>query len=123
MKQLVQKHTISFKNAFAGLTWALETQPNYKIHLFLSVISIFAGVFFKIAFFEWLILLILITLGLVIETVNTTIEVAADAIDRSWNEDIKHMKDVSAASMLLFAMGAFIIAVIIFVPKILARLS
>jgi diacylglycerol kinase len=61
----------------------------------------------------------MITIGLVIETINTTIEVAADAIDTKIREDIKIIKDVAAASMLIFSMGAFVMAVIIFVPKIL----
>ena len=40
---MFKKHTISFKNAFNGLIWALKTQPNYRIHLSLSLIAIGLG--------------------------------------------------------------------------------
>ncbi|HLL60116.1 MAG TPA: diacylglycerol kinase family protein [Candidatus Nitrosocosmicus sp.] len=117
MNKFVRIHTISFKNAFSGLTWTLQTQPNYKIHFFFSFLSLILGYFFKISYAEWLTILVLITMGLVIETINTTIEVAADAIDTRWRKDIKIVKDVAAASMLIFSIGATIIAGIIFIPK------
>jgi len=61
----------------------------------------------------------LITLGLTIETINTALEKAGDAIDESWREDIRIVKDVAAGSMLIFAIGSSIIAGIIFIPRII----
>ena len=115
---MFKKHTISFKNAFNGLVWSLKTQPNYKIHLLLSLISVGLGFLLKISYIEFLIIIFLITVGLVIETINTAIEIAGDAIDTKIREDIKITKDVSAAAMLIYAIGATIIALIIFIPKI-----
>lgn len=117
MKNKIQKHTISFKHAFEGLYWSLKTQPNYQIHLFLSIIALVAGFVFNISYYEFLTILILIFVGLALETVNTSIERAADAIDTSWREDIKQTKDAAAAAMLIFAIGACIIAGVIFLPK------
>ena len=114
---MFRKHTISLKNAFNGLVWSLKTQPNYRIHLFLSLISIITGFYLKISYFEFLLIIFLITVGLVIETINTAIEEATDAIDTKIREDIKIAKDVSAAAMLIYAIGATIIALMIFIPK------
>lgn len=116
---MIRKHTISIMNAWNGLKWALSTQPNYRIHLFLSILSIAGGFFFRISYDEFLIIIMLITIGFTIETVNTAIEEASDAIDTKWREDIKITKDVSAGAMLAFAIGALIIASVIFIPKIL----
>ena len=58
-------------------------------------------------------------MGLVIETINTAIEEATDAIDTKIREDIKIAKDISAAAMLIYAIGAIVIALMIFIPKIL----
>lgn len=116
---MFRKHTISLKNAFNGIVWSLKSQPNYRIHLFLSLISIFGGFILKISYFEFLLIIFLITVGLVIETINTAIEEATDAIDLKIREDIKIAKDVSAAAMLFYAIGSFIIAFIIFVPKLI----
>lgn len=116
---MFKKHTISFKNAFNGLVWSLKTQPNYRIHLSLSLLALALGYWLRISYNELLIIIFLITVGLVIETINTAIEVATDAIDTKIREDIRITKDVSAAAMLIYAIGATIIAMMIFVPKII----
>lgn len=119
MIKVLKKHTISFKNAFKGVFWAFKTQPNFRIHFFLSLLAIFGGIYFKISYFEWLTILILIILGLTVEMINTAIEATTDAIDDKWREDIKIAKDVSAGAMLIVAIGAFLVALIIFFPKII----
>lgn len=119
MKHIIKRHTISFKHAFEGLSWSLKTQPNYQIHFVLSIAAILGGIILKISHIEFVIVLTLITLGLVIETINTSIEQTTDAIDRKIREDIKIAKDASAAAMLIFAAGSTIIAGIVFVPKIM----
>jgi len=115
---MLKKHTVSIGHAIDGLVWALKTQPNYRIHLFLSALSLVGSYVFKISYFEFLLIIILITIGLVIETLNTGLEQTTDAIDRKIREDIKIAKDVAAAAMLIYAMGSLIIACIIFVPRI-----
>lgn len=116
---MLKKHQISFIHAFEGLAWALKTQPNYRIHMLLSFLSIFGGFILKINYYEFLLIIFLITLGLVIETINTAIESTTDAIDKSIRPDIKIAKDVAAAAMLIYAIGSFTIACIIFIPRIL----
>lgn len=116
---MFRKHTISFKNAYNGLVWSLKTQPNYRIHLFLSLLSILIGFYLKISYFEFLLIIFLITVGLVIETINTAIEEATDAIDTKIREDIRIAKDVSAGAMLIYAIGATVMALMIFIPKIM----
>jgi diacylglycerol kinase len=115
---MLQRHTISFKNAFAGIVWALSTQPNYRIHIISSLLALVLSYVCKISYFEFLIVLLLIIIGLVIEMVNTSIEAATDAIDTKWRHDIKITKDTAAAAMLIFAIGALMISCVIFVPKI-----
>lgn len=115
---MFKKHTISFKNAFNGLIWSLETQPNYRIHLSLSLLALGLGFWLKISYTEFLIIIFLIMVGLVIETINTAIESTTDAIDTKIREDIRISKDVSAAAMLIYAIGSTIIAMMIFIPKV-----
>jgi|YNPNPStandDraft_1061719.scaffolds.fasta_scaffold124631_2 diacylglycerol kinase len=119
MIQKIKKHTISFRHAFDGLIWCLKTQPNYKIHLTLSFLSIVVGIYLRISYFEMLLVLFLITTGLVVETINTGFEQTTDAIDRKIREDIKIAKDVAAAAMLVYAFGSTIIAGFIFIPRLI----
>lgn len=116
---MVHKNIKSFKHAHDGLAWVLRTQTNFKIHLLLSLMSIIGAFVFKITYFEFLLILILICLGLVIEIVNTAIEETIDALDKNHREEIRIAKDVSASAMLVFSVGSFIIASIIFIPRIL----
>lgn len=120
---MLRRHTISMKNAFRGLIWALRTQPNYRIHIFLGSLSIFAGVILEISYYEFIIIIFLITIGLTIECVNTAFECTNDAVDRKIREDIRLAKDVAAGAMLMFSIGAAIIAGIIFIPRILSILA
>jgi diacylglycerol kinase len=115
---MFHKHADSIGHAWRGLVWAVKSQHNYRAHIFLIALSMVAGIFLKISYSEWLVILSLSILGLIIETINTSIERLGDAITLNYNENIKIAKDVSAASMLLFAGGASLSASIIFVPKI-----
>lgn len=114
---MLRRHTISFKHAIEGIVWALKTQPNYRIHFTLSLLSVMAGFVLNISVTEWIIIIGLIFLGLAIETINSSIEKVCDAIDTNYNEHIKRAKDAAAGGMLFFACGAFIVACIIFIPK------
>lgn len=111
---------LSFKNAFEGILWIAKNETNFRIHIILSILGIAGGVFFQISYFEFLTILILIGLGLSIEAVNTAIEETIDAIHKDFSPAIKIAKDVSAAAMLIFAITAFSIACIIFIPRIIA---
>jgi diacylglycerol kinase len=120
---MIRKHTISFKHAFEGLVGAFSTQPNYRIHLVLSLLSILAGSYLRISSIEFIIIGLLITVGLVIETINTAIEETCDAIDITIRPDIKVAKDAAAAAMLIFAIGASVLAACIFIPHIISLFS
>lgn len=123
MHKMLHKHSISFKHAFDGIKWAFSTQPNYRIHLTLSIFSIVAGYILHISYLEWIAIMTMIFIGLAMETVNTSIEKVCDAISESFNEHIKIAKDVAAGAMLLFAGGAVIVASIIFIPKFISLIS
>lgn len=117
---MIRRHHISVKNAVRGLITALNSQPNYRVHLLLSLIALIGGVLLKISYNEFLVIITLIFVGLTIETINTAIEGTNDAIDIKWREDIKVAKDASAGAMLIFAIGALVLALIIYFPKIVS---
>jgi len=81
---MLRKHHISVKNAIRGLTTALNNQPNYRVHLFLSAIALIGGALLRISYSEFLVIITLIFVGLTIETINTAIENTNDAIDMKW---------------------------------------
>lgn len=118
MREAIRKHRISFENAFAGIFWALRTQPNFRVHYALSFLAIAAGLILGVGTVELSLLVFMIILGLSAEMINTSIEAMTDLITKEHHEDAKIAKDVSAGMMLTTAFGALIIAGIIFGPRI-----
>lgn len=119
MKKTVTNHIHSFSYAYAGMMWAFREHKNYQIHAFFSVIAVILGEVYAISNIEWMLLLLTIILGFVIETINTAIEATLDAVDLRWREDIKIAKDVAAGAMLIYSLGALAIGAILFLPKML----
>ena len=113
----LRKHHISFKNAYRGIFWAFDTQPNFKIHLLLSFIALFLGFILEISGIEMLLIIFCIVLGLGAEMINTSIEAMTDLITIEWRKEAKIAKDVSAGMMLVIAIGTLIVGFYIFIPK------
>jgi diacylglycerol kinase (ATP) len=118
MKRLRQHH-ISFKNAINGIIWAFTTQPNFKIHIILSIVAIILGVLLKVSYTELTVLVLTIVFGLGVEMANTSIEAMTDLITTEYRKEAKIAKDVSAGMMFLVAIGAIIVASLIFLPRFL----
>ncbi|MBP6994321.1 diacylglycerol kinase family protein [Candidatus Woesebacteria bacterium] len=116
----VRRHAISFKHAWDGIVWVFKTQPNYQVHITLSVIAVTLGLVLQIERFEWLIIGILIMMGLTIETINSTFEQTLDCVTLEKREDVKVAKDAAAGAMLIYAIGAAILGGIIFLPRLLS---
>lgn len=118
MKEILKKHHISFKTALGGVGWAIRTQPNFRVHLVLSGVALLGGWVFRVTIVEMLILVFTIVLGLSAEMINTAIESMTDLITRKWAQEAKIAKDVSAGMMLITAVGALVVAMVIFLPRI-----
>ena len=121
MLKTLRQHHISFKNAFAGLLWAVKTQPNFRVHLILSTFAVSLGLYLQITREEFLVIIFTILLGLSGEMINTALESMTDLITKEWRQEAKIAKDVAAGMMLLIAIGAVLIAYIIFTPYIFGQ--
>lgn len=109
----------SFGYAFEGLGYALRTVRNLRIHLFFTLLVVFGGMFFGISKMEYFICLLFVALVISLELVNTAIEEAVDLASPDINPIAKRSKDVAAAAVLFSAVMAFIVGLMIFVPKII----
>ena len=118
MVEAIKKHHISFKNAFAGVKWALTTQPNFIIHITLAILVTLLGFYYQISKIEWLILVFTIFWGLATEMLNTAVEAVTDLVTKEWRQEAKIAKDVSAGMMLTVGFGSIVVAAIIFLPRI-----
>ena len=113
----MKKHHISFRHAWDGIIIGLKTQPNFKVHLTLSVLAVILGLVLHLSYLEWVIILMVISTGLAIELINTAIEFTVDLLTQEYQLLAKFAKDTSAAAMLIYACFSILIAAFIFIPK------
>ena len=108
----------SFKYAIEGIWKSFKTERNMKIHIFVMILVIIAGILLKINKCEWIICVLCFAMVIGGELLNTAIETVVDIAMPYKNEKAKNAKDVSAGAVLVVAIGAAICGLIIFVPKI-----
>lgn len=119
MEKLLRAHHISFKNAFAGLVWAMTTQPNFRIHVSISCIALVLSWYLSISRAEFGVIIFAIVFGLGAEMINTSIESMTDLITKEWNKEAKIAKDVAAGMMLLVACGDTVVGLYILGPRLI----
>lgn len=110
----------SFKYAIEGFLSAFRTERNMKVHIFIMLCVILAGILLKITCFEWIICMILFGGVIGAELINTAIEVTVDIAMPEKNEKAKLAKDLAAAGVLIFSIVSAIVGGLIFVPRIIA---
>ena len=115
----ISKRFKSFGFAFNGLRILLLEEHNSRIHLLAAVVVVIAGYLFKISALEWMAIVFAIGGVIVLEIINSAIENIADFISPGQHDQIKKIKDLSAAAVLVGAITALVIGLIVFVPKII----
>lgn len=114
----LQKRIQSFRYAFKGLKLMITREHNAWIHCGVAICVLISGVLLNLNRFEWIFIVFAICGVLAMEAINSAIERLADIISPGYNKKIKHVKDISAGAVLLMSIGAAIVGLIIFIPKI-----
>lgn len=115
----VRKRLSSFKYAFNGLKILIKEEHNARIHILATLFVITLSVVFQINKYEWLVILLCIGFVVSTEIINSAIENICDFISPEKHQQIKKIKDLSAAAVLTSAIVSLIIACLIFIPKLL----
>jgi len=110
----------SFTHAFRGIRLFFTMTPNAFIHVFITVVVILAGIYFKVSSFEWLVLVLTIGFVFVSEVFNTAIEIDINLTSPEYHPYARDTKDVSAGAVLLASIISVIVGLIIFLPKVLS---
>jgi diacylglycerol kinase len=114
----MMKFLKGFSYAFNGLKYAFSSQINMKFHILATLFVIAAGLFFKIENWEWIAIVLCISLVMALELVNTAIEKLTDLSTKEIHPLAKIVKDCAAAAVLIAAIGAAVAGCIIFIPHI-----
>ncbi|MBP1992846.1 diacylglycerol kinase [Paenibacillus eucommiae] len=108
----------SFRYAYEGIKYALDTQGNMKFHFFVAFLVLIAALFFHLSKTDILFLLLAVTLMLVTELINTAVEKTVDLAMPDKHPLAKIAKDVAAASVLVSAVFAVVVGMIVFYEPI-----
>ncbi len=109
----------TFANAFRGLWLFLRTESNSRVHLALALLAIAAGCFFGITRGEWLAIILSIALVFSAEAFNASAERLCNKLHPQKDPQMRNIKDVSAAAVLIAALGALAVAAVVFLPRII----
>jgi diacylglycerol kinase len=108
----------SFRYAFSGLLQFFFEEHNAILHLLATVVVTIMVVYFRIEGAE-LLALVIVTGGVwVAELLNTAIEQVMNMVSPERHPNVKYIKDLAAAAVLVAALVALITAGIIFIPRL-----
>lgn len=114
MKRWVRK----FRFAFQGLVDGIRTQDSFGVHLPAAFLACGLGAWLGLSLPEWGLLVFVICLVLCLELINTAIESLAKGLTSEHNPLVGQALDIAAGATLVAAVGAVVVGVILFAPKL-----
>ncbi len=108
----------SFNYAIDGIIYGLKSQRNMQIHFIVAILVLIASLFFDLTRIEILILFLTISVVIVAEMINTSIEATIDLITDKYHVLAKIAKNVAAGAVLIAAINSIIVAYLIFFNRI-----
>ena len=111
---------ISFQYAATGIKYAFITQRNFKIQVCAGTLAIILSLFLQISSVETALIIIMSSLVLVLELLNTALESIVDlTVKQSYHELAKIAKDCAAGAVLVAAITSLAVGILILFPPLL----
>jgi diacylglycerol kinase (ATP) len=115
---------LSFKYAAAGVTYAFNTQRNFRIHCIMGTLAITFGALLNLTGVEMAVICITSGLVLTLELLNTAIESVVDlTVEQTYHELAKIAKDCAAGAVLVSAFASVLVGFCLIAPKVMLFLS
>ena len=105
----------SFDYAFKGIKYVLNNERNFKIHTIISLVVLTLALYFNCNLIEFALLVIVISIVLITEMINSAIEYTWDKLEPNHHPVVGMIKDVMAGVVLIASFSAIIVGLIIFV--------
>lgn len=112
----LKKFIKSFRHAGRGLLQVFYEEQSFRLQILAAILIIILAIYFKLVAWRWVVLLLIITLVLVLELINSIFERLVDIIKPGVHEYAKSIKDIMAATVLIASIAALIVGIIIFWP-------
>ncbi len=116
MRNLFKLYKDSVVHAVEGILSVAKEERNLRIQLTVGILVVLTGMVVNLSRDEWLVIIIVIALVLILELINSALERLLDIIRPRLHQQVKIVKDILAAAVLLASLLAVIVGVIIFWP-------
>ncbi len=97
-----------------GVRTVWSEEVNFRIELFVGLVVVVLGFYFKLGLIEWVIVVECITAVLSAEMVNTAIEDLCNKVQPNTDPVIGKIKDTMGGFVFIVALGAAIVGILIF---------
>ncbi len=104
--------------AISGMLYSWRTQRNIRIHSFFAVGVLFLALLLSVSRTELAILILAIMMVLTLELVNTSLEAIVNMVTEEYLPLAKIAKDVAAGAVMIASLGAVLVGLLIFGPRI-----
>lgn len=121
-KEEIHSRLKSFQYAFEGWWYVLRTQRNAWIHALISTVVVGVALWLGLSPGDWALLILTMMIVWMAEFTNTAIEAIVDMTMPRPHPLAKVAKDVSAATVLVGAIGAALIGFLVLGPPLWDRL-
>ena len=98
-------------------------EQNLLIHITAAILVIIFGIYFNLSISEWILVFFAISIVLISELINSSIELAVDLYTTKFNSLAMVAKDTAAAAVVISAFTAAFIGLYVFLPKVLNLLN
>src|SRR5262249_33462240 len=113
----------SFRCAIRGIRVMLASQYNAWLHAFATVCVVMAGIVFRLTIAEWCWIKLAIVAVWSAEALHTAFEFLTDVASPEFHPLAGKAKDVAAGAVLITAMGAVVIGLLVFGPRLVSSWS
>lgn len=110
----MKKQIFGFKCAFKGIIRTINSESHMRFHIVAGIYVLLFSLFYSFSPAQYAVLVLLITLVMALETVNTCIEDLCGLVADRYEPLVKFAKDAAAGAVLIVAVGAVAIACIFF---------
>ncbi|WP_394749217.1 diacylglycerol kinase [Spongiimicrobium salis] len=117
-ESFIKNRILSVGYALKGAWLLVRTEASIKIQVVIAMLVTALGFYLDISNIEWILQIFAISMVLGVEGVNTAIEKIADFVQPEFDQKIGFIKDISAGAVMLVSIGATIIGLIIYIPKL-----
>ena len=103
-----------FKWAFEGLFFGLRYDRSIKLQVLIATVVLIVSIFLRVETYDFVIIIIMCGIVIAVEMLNSSIERLSDYLcDCKYSMEIKRVKDLAAAAVLIVSMTASVVGVMI----------